>query len=119
MTVSEGAPPAEPEPRWGKPAWVAQRYGLPRYRVFELIKEGHFRSALIKRKGRKKGLRLIDLSSVDRYLEQHLTSPEASSGDCSQCESCKSTRETSAIPSRKTEEANRRPERRISKEEGR
>jgi hypothetical protein len=71
-TVLQAVPPGGPEPQWGKPAWVAQRYGLPRYRVFELIKEGHFRSALIKRKGRKKGLRLIDLRSVDRYLEQHV-----------------------------------------------
>jgi hypothetical protein len=54
----------------GKPAWVSVRYGLPRYRVFELIKEGHFRSALIKRKGRKKGLRLIELRSVTQYLEE-------------------------------------------------
>jgi hypothetical protein len=70
-----------PEPIWGKPSWVAQRYGLPRYRVFELIKEGQIRSALIKRKGRKKGMRLVDLHSVDRYLEEHVSlAKEVSNG---------------------------------------
>jgi hypothetical protein len=75
-TLFQVAPPGGPEPLWGKPDWVARRYGLPRYRVFELIKEGHFRSALIRRKGRKKGLRLIELSSVTRYLEEHISKPE-------------------------------------------
>jgi hypothetical protein len=79
-TVSQVAPPGGPEPQWGKPAWVAQRYGLPRYRVFELIKECQIRSALIKRKGRQKGLRLIDLRSVDRYLEEHVSKPEQNNG---------------------------------------
>jgi hypothetical protein len=69
-----------PEPLWEPSAWVARRYGLPRYRVFELIKEGQIRSALIKRKGRKKGLRLIELSSVTRYLEEHVSKPEESNG---------------------------------------
>lgn len=78
-TLSQVASLAGPEPLWGKPDWVARRYGLPRYRVFELIKEGHFRSALIKRKGRKKGLRLIDLTSVNHYLEEHV-SPVESNG---------------------------------------
>jgi hypothetical protein len=76
-TVLQIASPDGPEPLWGKPDWVAQRYGLPRYRVFELIKEGQFRSALIKRKGRKKGLRLVELSSVTRYLEEHVSKPES------------------------------------------
>jgi hypothetical protein len=68
------------DPQWGKPAWVAQRYGLPRCRVFELIKEGQIPSALIRRKGRKKGLRLIELSSVTRYLEQNVSTSERSNG---------------------------------------
>jgi hypothetical protein len=38
-TVFQVTPPGGPEPLWGKPDWVARRYGLPRYRVFELIKE--------------------------------------------------------------------------------
>jgi hypothetical protein len=60
---------------WGKPDWVARRYGLPRYRVFELIKEGQIRSAQIRRKGKQKAMRLIDLRSVDRFLEQHVSKP--------------------------------------------
>jgi hypothetical protein len=68
--VLEASPPA-PLPRWGKPGYVVQTYGIPRYRVFELIKEGKVRSTLIKRKGRQKGMRLIDLNSLDKYLEQY------------------------------------------------
>ena len=75
-TVLQVAPPGGPEPLWGKPAWVAQRYGLPRYRVFELIKEGQIRSALIRRKGKQKAMRLIDLRSVDRFLEEHVSPVE-------------------------------------------
>ena len=79
-TVLQVAPPGGPEPLWGKPDWVARRYGLPRYRVFELIKEGKIRSALIKRKGRKKGLRLIELNSVNHFLEQHVSKSEQDNG---------------------------------------
>lgn len=68
--VSEAS---EPEPRWGKPAYVMKHYGLPRYRVFEIIKDRVVRSALIRRKGSKKGLRLIDLNSLDDFLARHAT----------------------------------------------
>jgi hypothetical protein len=69
----------EPEPRWGKPAYVMKHYGLPRYRVFELIKDRVVRSALIRRKGRKKGLRLIDLNSLDEFLARHASAAQPTS----------------------------------------
>ena len=69
VEVIQVDPPPRSDARWAKPAYVVDRYGIPRYRIFEMIKEGLFRTALLKRKGRKKGMRLIDLNSLDSYLE--------------------------------------------------
>ena len=63
----------ELKPKWAKPDYTLQLYRMPRYRLFELIKDRAIRSALIRRKGSKKGMRLIDLASLDAYLERHAT----------------------------------------------
>jgi len=59
--------------RYGKPKTVIAIYDIPRYRLFELIKEKSFRSVLVKRPGAKRGLRLIDLDSLETFLEKFAT----------------------------------------------
>jgi hypothetical protein len=54
--------------RYGRPNTVVSIYDFPRYRLFECIKRGDFRSVLIKRPGAKRGLRLIDLESLESFL---------------------------------------------------
>jgi hypothetical protein len=62
--------------RYGKPNTVVAIYDIPRYRVFQLIKEKAFRSTLIKRPGSKRGLRLIDLDSLESFLEKFASGGE-------------------------------------------
>jgi hypothetical protein len=54
--------------RYGRPNTVVSVYDFPRYRLFECLKRGDFRSILIKRPGASRGLRLIDLESLENYL---------------------------------------------------
>jgi hypothetical protein len=60
-------------PRYSKPGTVVKNYDIPRYRVFELLKAKAFRSVLIKRPGSKRGLRLIDLDSLESFLAKFAT----------------------------------------------
>ena len=62
--------------RYGKPNTVVAIYDFPRYRLFECIKRGDFRSVLIKRPGAKRGLRLIDLDSLESFLGRFATGGE-------------------------------------------
>jgi hypothetical protein len=62
--------------RYGKPNTVVAIYDFPRYRLFECIKRGDFRSVLIKRPGTKRGLRLIDLDSLETFLNRFATGGE-------------------------------------------
>ena len=62
--------------RYGKPKTVVAIYDIPRYRVFQLIKDKAFRTTLIKRPGAKRGLRLIDLDSLESFLAEFATGGE-------------------------------------------
>jgi hypothetical protein len=62
--------------RYGKPNTVVAIYDIPRYRVFELLKAKAFRSILIKRPGSKRGLRLIDLDSLEAFLAKFASGGE-------------------------------------------
>jgi hypothetical protein len=52
---------------------VVRDYGIPRYRVFEMLKNGEIRSTAIARKGSKRHLRLIDLDSLESFLNRFAT----------------------------------------------
>jgi hypothetical protein len=62
--------------RYGKPNTVVAIYDIPRYRVFQLIKDKAFRTILIKRPGAKRGLRLIDLDSLEAFLAKFASGGE-------------------------------------------
>jgi hypothetical protein len=62
--------------KWGRVKAAVEASGIPRYRMFELLKEGQIRSATLKRKGKQRGIRLIDLDSLDAYIEKHVVKSE-------------------------------------------
>jgi hypothetical protein len=62
--------------RYGKPNTVIAIYDIPRYRLFQFIKDGAFKSTLIKRPGAKRGLRLIDLDSLETFLDKFASGGE-------------------------------------------
>jgi hypothetical protein len=65
--------------RYGKPKTVIAIYDIPRYRLFQFIKDKAFRSVLVKRPGAKRGLRLIDLDSLESFLNKFETGGEENS----------------------------------------
>jgi predicted DNA-binding transcriptional regulator AlpA len=65
-------------PVWGTVKTVGSLYGFSRSRIFRLIAEGHFRTALFKNPGStgKKSIRLIELATVDAFIRKHSTEPK-------------------------------------------
>ena len=59
--------------RYAPPIKVVELYGIPRYRVFEMLKNKEIRSTAIRRPGSKRTLRLIDLDSLEAYLDRFAT----------------------------------------------
>ena len=72
LTKSEGVRVRDGR-RYAVPKQVVQIYGIPRYRLFEMLKDEVIRSTAIRRKGSKRVLRLIDLSSLEAYLDRFAT----------------------------------------------
>jgi hypothetical protein len=72
MHTSEGAHIRDSR-RYAVPKVVVRDYGIPRYRLFEMLKDEVIRSTAIRRKGSKRCLRLIDLVSLETYLNQNAT----------------------------------------------
>ena len=64
LTKSEGVRVRDGR-RYAVPKQVVQIYGIPRYRLFEMLKDEVIRSTAIRRKGSKRVLRLIDLESLE------------------------------------------------------
>ena len=54
--------------KFGRFPDVERCYSIKRSKTYELIAAGLIKSAVIKRKGARSGLRLIDMESVERYL---------------------------------------------------
>ena len=54
--------------RFGRFHDVEQRYSLKRSKTYELLNAGLIRSAVVKRKGARSGVRLIDMQSVEDFL---------------------------------------------------
>jgi hypothetical protein len=56
--------------RWKRINAAAKISGVPRSRLFEMIKEGQIRSATIRHKGKWRGIRMVDMTSLDAFLER-------------------------------------------------
>ncbi len=57
------------KPRWAQYPGAARHSGLSTRLLEELVKEGIIVSSLVRRPGRTRGVRLIDLHSLDAYIE--------------------------------------------------
>jgi hypothetical protein len=76
---------ADPKHRYDTTDNVLRNCNLPRYLLFELVKKGEIRSIALPRKpGSKRIRRLIDLDSLDAYLDNYATKerslPDAAAG---------------------------------------
>jgi len=65
-----------PDWRWARVDEVARIIGCTRSTVFTLIKDGVLRTALLRRRGKKLGIRLINLDSLDLWLAANATGGE-------------------------------------------
>jgi hypothetical protein len=54
--------------KFGRFPDVEQRFSIKRSKAYELIAAGHIKSAVIKPKGARSGIRLIDMESVENFL---------------------------------------------------
>jgi len=69
-TLSDFEVVESPSRRWKRINTAAKISGIPRSRLFEMIKEGQIRSATIRHKGKRRGIRMIDMTSLDAFLER-------------------------------------------------
>ena len=60
--------PVDVHPRWLRVAAVSKYYSIPRSRVYELLNEGALRTAVLKKKGNQRGIRLICATSLESLL---------------------------------------------------
>jgi hypothetical protein len=57
-------------PEFIEPSMMKAMFGIGRTSTYQLINEGAIRSALIRRRGRVSGKRLIEVESVRSYLRR-------------------------------------------------
>jgi hypothetical protein len=57
------------KPRWGKRSAASHRSGLSIRLIDDLVARSIIRSSLVRQPGRERGVRLIDLDSLDAYIE--------------------------------------------------
>ena len=62
---------ADLQPRWFRVEDVIHYSTIPRTTVYELINNGTLRTACLKKKGNKNGIRLVEKSSLDEFIAKH------------------------------------------------
>ena len=61
---------SEPDrPRWCRLATVRRVYGITEQRIYELLNSGVLETAVVKDKGKKRGIRWISVKSLERYFK--------------------------------------------------
>ena len=69
--------PVEPgavgSPEFCRPGDVRQLFGVGRSYVYQLIASGAIRSTCLRQRGKRTGVRLIDVASVREYLRGQFT----------------------------------------------
>jgi hypothetical protein len=68
---------ADPQPVYLRVAMASHKYGLSRTRLFQLLAEGTLKSRYVTRPGTKRGIRLIDASSLEAYINSFGPKEEA------------------------------------------
>ena len=59
-----------PEPKWLRIKDAVRYSGLSRTMIYELIKSNSIKTANLSLEGRKRGVRLISVESLDEFIEQ-------------------------------------------------
>jgi hypothetical protein len=78
------------EIKYAKIKAVVQRYGTGRFTLFELIRKGEIRTVLYKGSKKAKGYRLVDLRSLEDYLNKHASGGEPASSPVDKSATAKS-----------------------------
>ena len=60
--------PVRLEPRWLRIPIAVSYSGISRAKLFILLSEGKIRSASITTSGKRRGIRIVDRLSLDKYL---------------------------------------------------
>jgi hypothetical protein len=63
---------AETKPRFGRIVDAMRRYPLGRTSLYKLIDRGLIRSAVIRVRGTERGLRILDLASLEAFLSAEI-----------------------------------------------
>jgi hypothetical protein len=71
--ISGDTIPVELAARWLRVPVAVTYSGLSRARLYTLLAEGQIRSASIRAKGRRRGIRIIDRLSLDQFIEGNVT----------------------------------------------
>ena len=66
----------DPKALYAKIRVVEQRYGLGRWSIYKLIRSGKVRSVLYRSTPKARGYTLVDLGSLEQYLDQRATGGE-------------------------------------------
>ena len=76
MGTTTVEPGAAGSPEFIRVADARRMFGLARTYCYQLIKEGKIRSACIRKRGAKTGVRLLDVSSVREFLRSQMENTE-------------------------------------------
>jgi hypothetical protein len=64
-----------PEPEWLRVSEAVRRFALGRSTIFELIHSGEIKSALIRKRGNVRGIRIISTDSLRAFVERFVEGP--------------------------------------------
>lgn len=59
-------------PEWGRCGDVQRIFGIGRATTYLLLKAGKIRGCVLRARGKKSGLRLIDMQSVREYIKSEM-----------------------------------------------
>jgi hypothetical protein len=58
-----------PDPEYLRPAGIFQKFSIPRGTLYDLMKAGKVQSIVKKVKGNTRGIRLVSVSSIRKWIE--------------------------------------------------
>jgi Helix-turn-helix domain len=64
-------------PEWLRPKDVTKFFGIGRTKIYELISDGKVKSVSLRKRGQKRGCRLVSYDSLSTYLESMASGGEA------------------------------------------
>jgi hypothetical protein len=65
------------DPEWLKVSDAVRRFSIGRTSIYELIRNGSIKTALIRKRGNTLGCRLISTDSLRQYIESFVEAPAA------------------------------------------